>query len=55
MPPNLTEKECCPKCNTMLNLIARTRDGEDMIERYYCGRCSQEYEYQYELRDTIKR
>jgi len=54
MPPNSIEEECCPKCSTMLDLIARTKDGEDMTERYYCGRCSQEYSYQYEFKDIIK-
>jgi DNA-directed RNA polymerase subunit M/transcription elongation factor TFIIS len=55
MPPNLIDEEYCPKCSTMLNLITRTKEGEDMTETYYCGRCSQEYTYQYEFKDIIKR
>jgi transcription elongation factor Elf1 len=55
MPPNLIEEEYCPKCSTMLDLIKRTVDGEEMIETYYCGCCSQEYRYEYEFKDIIKK
>jgi hypothetical protein len=54
MSHKLIEEQYCLKCGMMLDLIARTKDGEDMTETYYCGRCSQEYEYQYEFKDIIK-
>jgi len=55
MPPSQIDEEYCPKCSTMLDLIGRTADSEEMTERCYCGRRSQEYAYQYEFRDIIKR
>jgi Zn ribbon nucleic-acid-binding protein len=55
MPASKIEEEYCPKCSTMLDLIKRVKNNDKMIETYYCGHCSQEYDYEYKFKDIIKR